>query len=392
MIQGEPFETIEPDRVNAIPRASQAHLAGIFESAMDAILTLDADQRIVLFNAAAEKMFQCSAAEVVGQAIDRFIPAPFRALHREHIRAFSQTGVTSRRMGALGTLRGLRANGEEFPIEASLSQVEAEGHRLYTVILRDVTARVRAEEEIRRLNAQLEQRVAERTAELEAKNHELETFAYSVSHDLKAPLRGIDGYSRLLLEDHAARLDEEGRAFLNNIRFAVDQMRQLIDDLLVYARLERRVLALGRIDPRGLIEALVAERAEELQAGKTRLTLNLACQSVLADAEGLSQALRNLIDNAIKFTRDIAEPRLDIGGYDTDEACILWVRDNGIGFDMQYHDRIFEIFQRLHRVEDHPGTGIGLSIVRKAVQRMGGRVWAESAPNAGATFYLQLPR
>ncbi len=242
------------------------------------------------------------------------------------------------------------------------------------------------------LVAVLERRVAKRTAELEAKNRELETFTYSVSHDLKAPLRGIDGYSRLLLEDYAERLDDEGRRFLRNVRTATEQMNQLIDDLLAYSRLERRPLTPGQIDPRALVEALLAERADEMRRRRVNLTLNIACQSVAADREGLAQALRNLIDNALKFTRDMAEPHIDIGGHETENGCILWVRDNGVGFDMQYHERIFEIFQRLHRAEDYTGTGIGLAIVRKALQHMGGRAWAESRLGEGATFYLEIPR
>jgi len=247
-------------------------------------------------------------------------------------------------------------------------------------------------EQVRRHAAELEQRVAERTAELEAKNRELETFAYSVSHDLKAPLRGIDGYSRLLLEDYAAQLDEEGRTFLHTIRRATEQMNQLIDDLLTYSRLERRSLTPGRVNPRTLVEALLAERAADIGQRRVSLTVDIPCEYVVADSESLTLALRNLLDNALKFTRDVAQPRIEIGGRQTPDSCIIWVKDNGIGFDMRYHDRIFEIFQRLHRAEDYAGTGVGLAIVRKAAERMRGRVWAESAPGEGATFYLEIPR
>jgi PAS domain S-box-containing protein len=254
------------------------------------------------------------------------------------------------------------------------------------------TQRKRAEGELRKHREHLEELVVQRTAELEAKNRELETFTYSVSHDLKAPLRGIDGYSRLLLEEYASQLDEEGRTFLHTIRRATDQMNQLIDDLLTYSRLERRALNPGHVNPRALVEALAAERNDEINQRGVSLTVDISCESVIADAEGLAQALRNLLDNALKFTRDVPAPRLEIGGRETEKACMLWVRDNGIGFDMRYHDRIFEIFQRLHRTEDYLGTGIGLALVRKAMERMGGRVWAESAPGEGATFYLEIPR
>ncbi len=261
----------------------------------------------------------------------------------------------------------------------------------FVAIKQDITERRRAENEVRCLNAELEQRVLQRTAQLQALNKELEAFAYSVSHDLKAPLRGIDGYSRLLLENQAARLDEDGRAFLTRIRQGVLQMGMLIEDLLAYARMERRVLQSGPVEVGSLVRSVLAERTAEIQARRIDPRLELPSLTVRADPEGLAQVLRNLLDNALKFSRDRSVPVIEIGGRPQENCVVLWVKDNGIGFDMRFHDRIFEIFQRLHRAEDYPGTGIGLAIVRKAVQRMGGRVWAESAPDAGSTFYLELP-
>ncbi len=250
----------------------------------------------------------------------------------------------------------------------------------------------RAENEIRQLNTELEQRVSARTAELAAVNKELETFTYSVSHDLKAPLRGIDGYSRLLLEDHLAQLDDEGRMFLRNVRQGVDQMSQLIEDLLAYSRMERRDLHGVRLDLAAQVDAVLSERGDAIEKLGVQVKLDIDSVTVRADADGLAQVLRNLIDNALKFMRDSQPPRLSISAALTEKSVILAVQDNGIGFDMQFQDRIFEIFQRLQRAEDYPGTGIGLAIVRKAMQRMGGRVWAESAPGQGATFYVEMPR
>lgn len=237
----------------------------------------------------------------------------------------------------------------------------------------------------------LEERVRQRTGELEAKNRELETFSYSVSHDLKTPLRGIDGYSRLLQSDYASKLDEEGRTFLTNIRQGVNRMSQLIDDLLAYTHLERREITSTQIEARELIEKIIAEHQKEPQ-NKVTFQLELPDLSVHADRESLAQALRNLIDNAVKFSCHVSEPRVEIGGWEDRKNCVLWVRDNGIGFDMKYADRIFEIFNRLNRDEEYPGTGVGLALVRKAMERMGGHVWAESFPGQGATFYLEVPK
>ena len=282
-----------------------------------------------------------------------------------------------------------RRDGSTFPIEVARRYLRIGDSEIVVGIARDVTERQRAEEDIRRLNAELEQRVADRTAELHAKNKELETFSYSVSHDLKAPLRGIDGYSRLLLTDYANKLDDDGRGFLTNIRTATAQMQQLIDDLLAYSKLEQRSVQTARIDMPMLVETILKERAHDLKL--VQLTVQVSCAPVRADREGLSIVMRNLIDNAVKFSRRRDPPVLDIRSRVEGGRHILSVRDNGTGFDMKYHDRIFQIFQRLHRAEDYSGTGVGLAIVHKAMERMGGRVWAESEPGRGAIFHLDLP-
>ena len=260
------------------------------------------------------------------------------------------------------------------------------------VLLVERRRRKRARELLAQLNAELEERIAARTAALDAKTRELEAFAYSVAHDLKAPLRGIDGYSRLLLEDHKDQLDDEGRSFLNTIQASADEMNQLIQDLLDYSRLERRELNPHRLELQPLVRALVEQKQHEIVDRDIDFHVTVNGGYVMADANGLSQALKNYIDNAVKFTRDVAEPTVEIGSRETPGGYLLWVRDNGIGFDMKYHDRIFNIFQRLNHSEDYPGTGIGLAIVRKAMERLGGRAWAESEPGRGATFYLEIPQ
>jgi len=261
---------------------------------------------------------------------------------------------------------------------------------LYVIIRRVLERQSESERALGVLNADLERRVAERTMQLEELNRELESFSYSVSHDLKAPLRGVDGYSKILLLDHTDRLDAEGRALIDNIRDGVAQMHALIEDMLAYSRIERRALE-TRDTP---LDDLAAQVLAQREADAGGVAIHCALDGVVArvDRDGFALALRNLVENAVKFSRGMASPRIEIGAETFDDRVVVYVRDNGIGFDMQYHDRIFDIFQRLHRAEDYPGTGVGLALVRKAVARMGGRVWAESAPGEGATFYMELLR
>ena len=260
------------------------------------------------------------------------------------------------------------------------------------VLLVERRRRRRAKEALARLNAELEERIDARTAALNAKSRELETFAYSVAHDLKAPLRGIDGYSRLLLAQHAASLNDEGRSFLQTIHGSTEEMSQLIDDLLEYSRLERRELKPGLVELGPLINSVVEQKKRESTDSAINFVVNVNGGSVMADPNGLTQSLRNYLDNAVKFTRKVTQPRIEVGSKETEKYHLIWVRDNGVGFDMKNHDRIFNIFQRLNPSEEYPGTGIGLAIVRKAMERMGGRAWAESEAGQGATFYLEIPR
>jgi len=260
------------------------------------------------------------------------------------------------------------------------------------VLLVERRRRRRAREALARLNAELEDRVTARTAALNAKSQELEAFAYSVAHDLKAPLRGIDGYAQLLLEDHMAQLDEEGRVFLETIQDSAEEMGQLIDDLLEYSRLERREFKHDRVELGPLIKTIVEQKKREATEQSINFVVNVNGGSVTADPNGLTQSLRNYLDNAVKFSSKVSNPRIEVGTKETANNCTVWIRDNGVGFDMKHHDQIFNIFQRLNPGEEYPGTGIGLAIVRKAMERMGGRAWARSQPGKGATFYLEIPK
>jgi PAS domain S-box-containing protein len=261
----------------------------------------------------------------------------------------------------------------------------------YIGTLQDITNAVLAEERLKQLNQELEQRVTERTTQLRQANQELEAFSYTVSHDLKAPLRGIDGYSQLLVEEYGERLDDEGRQFVHRIRQGVQQMGELISDLLEYSRMERRDMAPEPVALLPLVQQILESHEADIRRQGVRLQLDMAPFTLPLDREGIAVVLRNLIGNAIKFSRDSTPPMVVIGTRSEAGRRILWVRDNGVGFDMKYHERMFGIFQRLHRAEEFPGTGVGLALVAKAVQRMGGRVWAESTLGTGATFYLEFP-
>lgn len=267
---------------------------------------------------------------------------------------------------------------------------EGRGAR-YIGTLQDITDAVLAEEQLRQANQALESRVAERTAQLRQANQELEAFSYTVSHDLKAPLRGIDGYSQLLVEEYGERLDEDGRQFIRRIRHGVQLMGELINDLLEYSRMERRDMATEPVSLLPLVQQVLDGYDADIHRQGAQVQLAMEPFTLALDREGMAVVLRNLIGNALKFSRDRQPPRVEIGSRSEAGRRILWVRDNGVGFDMKYHDRMFGIFQRLHRAEEFPGTGVGLALVFKAVQRMGGRVWAESTLGAGATFFLEFP-
>jgi signal transduction histidine kinase len=236
--------------------------------------------------------------------------------------------------------------------------------------------------------AELEARVSSRTAELEVSNNELESFSYSVSHDLRAPLRAVDGYARMLEEDHAARLDDEGKRLLSVVRAASTRMGLLIDDLLAFSRLGRQQPARRTLDMTALAREVIAELNA---AGLARISLSALPQAA-ADAALLKQVWSNLISNALKYSGKRPDASVEIGGRQAPGENVYWVRDNGVGFDMRYVDKLFAVFQRLHRAEEFPGTGVGLAIVQRVVARHGGRVWAESKPGEGACFYFALPQ
>lgn len=245
--------------------------------------------------------------------------------------------------------------------------------------------------------AELEQRVVERTAELNSAYRELEGFSYAVAHDIKAPLRAMNGFGALLQEEYAPQLDSKGLAYVERIRRGAVTLAQLVDDLLAYTRVERLELQRRPTDIARLIDNCVAEHKEEIERCGAIVVVRVDPVNLNIDPQALILSVRNLFQNALKFSRQAQPPQIFIigahGGSNERgiEIMRISIQDNGIGFDMQYHEQIFALFQRLHRADEYLGTGIGLAIARKAVERLGGRVWAKSAPGAGATFYVDLP-
>lgn len=272
--------------------------------------------------------------------------------------------------------------------------------RQFAQMLVNIYARRATDAKLQRLAAELEQRVRERTAQLDVSvrrlrqaNQELESFAYSVSHDLKAPLRSVEGFASLLLEEHSASLNAEGRHYLTRIQGASLHMARLISDLLAYCRMEDMDKLIAPVQLLQTTNDVISGMLNELEANGAKVHLQVPADiRAMANPHGLAMVLRNLMDNAIKFTKPGSAPQITLTARTTGAFVYLCLKDEGQGFDMKYHDRIFALFQRLHRPEAVPGTGIGLAMVFKAVQRMNGRIWAESKPGEGAQFHIELPR
>ena len=269
--------------------------------------------------------------------------------------------------------------------------LDATGKQVAFLTMIDITESKMAEQALRQAQQETERQVIERTAELQAANKELEAFSYSVSHDLRAPLRAIDGFSRILLKDFAAALPEDARTYLEDVRNNALQMGRLVDDLLAFSRLSRQPIKKQSVASAGLVKDCLEELHAEQQGRSVEIRIAdlPVCK---ADPALLKQVWMNLISNALKYTskRDLTVLEIGVRNGGPVAETTYFVRDNGVGFDMRHAHKLFGVFQRLHRAEDYAGTGVGLAIVQRIVHRHGGRVWAEAQPDKGATFYFTL--
>jgi PAS domain S-box-containing protein len=389
------LDVTERKRAEEALRESRAKLEAALASMTDAVFISDAEGRFIHFNDAFATFHRFPTREECAKTlaeypaiIDVFFPdgtlAPLdmwavpRALRGE---TASNAEYTLRR----------KDTGESWVGSYSFGPIRDRDGRIVGSVVagRDITGSKRVEEEIRRLNTELEQRVRERTAQLEASNRELEAFAYSVSHDLRAPLRGIDGWSLALVEDYGHSLDERAIGYLDRVRSETQRMGHLIDDLLQLSRITRAEMHSQTVDLTLAAESIAARLRETHPERRLEFAIRPGL-TASGDARLLEIALTNLLHNAVKFTGTRAQASIVFESVERGGQTVFVVRDNGVGFDMAYASMLFGAFQRLHSESEFPGTGIGLATVQRVIHRHGGRVWAEAEPDRGASFYFTI--
>lgn len=412
-------------------REKAARLQAILDTTVDGMITIDERAVVLSFNKAAEKIFGYPAAEVIGRNVNILMPSPYRENHDTYVANYLKTG-NRKIIGRGREVRGRRADGSTFPLYLAVSEVRVEDRRFFAGILRDITGIKQAEEALRRAKDELEERVRERTAQLEAanerlrqeigmrrekeeelriyaarlerSNRDLQDFSFVASHDLQEPLRKIRTFCDKIEKSHSERLDENGRDYFKRVRGAAKRMQDLIEDVLDYSRLSTRAGPFAMEDLSRVVRDVIIDLKEPVEKADARIEVG-ELPSIEVDSGQIRRLFQNLLSNALKFRAsespvikvqaqrlgEGAGPRATDPG--SDELYWISVEDNGIGFDEKYLDRIFMPFERLHSGNSpYEGTGMGLAVCRKIVERHGGTITARSAPGKGATFIVVLPK
>jgi PAS domain S-box-containing protein len=363
----------------------------VIEQSTSPLIAVDKKGAIQIVNAEARNLFQYKEKELLGKKVEVLIPDSMNHQHESYRTTYMKNPV-ARPMGKLLELKGKKKSGEEFPLEIALKPIKlkSDGELLIAASILDITMRKEQELMISDLNANLEDKIKERTEQLQDANKELESFAYSVSHDLRAPLRALEGFSKLLFNKYRESFDTEAARWLAYINENAIKMDTLINDILHFSRVNRQELTKGDFDVRNLIEEVLEECKQSYDGMSIDVDLNIEYPVTNGDRQALRMLWQNLIGNALKFSskEEVIKIRIMVEGDEKIIRCSI--EDNGAGFDMKYSNKLFGVFERLHKETEYEGTGIGLAIVSKIVKKHNGRIWAESEVGKGSKFTFEL--
>ena len=358
----------------------------LFEAAPDAVVVVDSNGLIRRVNQQAEALFGYLRDELIGHRIEHLIPERYHRQHRQHRRNYF-ADPRARKMGIGLELYGRNQDGREIPVDIMLTPIETSEGTWAFAAVRDITRQKQADAKISELNSALKSQVDQ----LAASNRELEAFSYSISHDLRAPLRHIIGFVDLLNAKAMAGLDDKSRHYLQVISEAATKMGTLIDDLLAFSRMGRAEIMKTRVNLGLVVNEIISDLSEDAKGREIDWNVTLL-PAVIGDTAMLRQVMVNLIANALKFTRPRNLASIEIGALDQETETHFYVKDNGVGFDAAYLNKLFGLFQRLHGTDEFEGTGVGLAIVQRIILRHGGKVWAQGSVDGGATFWFSLPK